>query len=176
MVLRSKTNWEKCDFCGVDVEESMLIQYFSRLSCKVESFQLSYPGLHLGGYSKSKKFCFWQPVIEKIQKTFDWLKIIKSIEEDAWFYVIRYSHAYLCYMPSFHILSMVGLELDCLLRAFFWEGREGSQIHHLVRLNFRSQAQVIGGFGFETLKPIPLPLSQYVVGDSFKNLVPFEIC
>lgn len=64
----------------------------------------------------------------------------------------------LCYMPSFLILSMVGLELDCLLRAFFWEGREGSQIHHLVRLSFRSQAQVNEGFGIEALKPIRLAL------------------
>ncbi|TYK14221.1 transmembrane emp24 domain-containing protein p24delta9-like [Cucumis melo var. makuwa] len=55
-------------------------------------------------------------------------------------------------LNPFNYLILVFILEDIL------KSREGSQIHHLVRLSFRSQAQVNEGFGIEALKPIRLAL------------------
>lgn len=116
-----------------------------------------YLGLPLGGHPK--KTAFWQPVIDEVQGKLDkWRRYNLSRGGRVTLCKSVLSNLPNYYMSTFLIPKKVAVTLERTIRNFFWEGRKGGKLNHLVKWEQTIEGYQDGGLGYGCLKTRNLAL------------------
>ncbi|PRQ36601.1 putative RNA-directed DNA polymerase [Rosa chinensis] len=116
-----KINKSKCSVVGINTEAGRLERMADDQGCEIGVWPMKYLGLPLGG--NPKQASFWNPVVEKIEKSLEgWKKAFLSRGGRLTLIQAVLSSLPTYYLSLFQIPVGVAKRLESLLKIFFWDG------------------------------------------------------